>query len=1126
MPPKRKRRVSLTSEGLAPGEQLKRSTLPGNNSSSWGWVGTEVSRASDITPEHLLVSCGLSERNNHPFCFNKYSSNSQNVSKLKAEETRKVPLADGELDDDVIIISDDEGPPCGLKICKFNPNCLNYLGQENWEDEDEAVDAFMKALTLEEDPSLEVREPDFPVGLKNLGATCYANASLQVWFRDLAFRTGVYDCKPSNEVDTTFKESPIFQLQVTFSALQESTQGCFNPTKLVESLQLRTTEQQDAQEFSKLFMSHLDAEFKKQANPKVKSLVTDQFQGKQVYGTICNHCKYRSERVSDFLEIEISLKKNSNLRDRVEALLQPEVLSDDNQYFCSQCESLQDATRYIELKELPPVLHFSLLRFVYDLSTMERKKSKHSVSFPTTLDMRPFLGLNGQNLPTSSCNDNVYELRGVLLHKGSSAYYGHYEAQVYDTTNKSWFQCNDETITKIKALGESSQNRPMVVDIEDSDERPSNSQGRKNRANARKRRRIETDDEDTSSPTTIIDKKPNNKSESISSKDAYMLIYARKAPDLSNGSSLLENCDTTSPIPVPPSDALEVVNALNAAHDETCDAYGKKKKLIKARFLERRRKVMDIYRRWNIDSANADSLLVSRQALLAWLSQHQDKYASTIATAESEEKSARKRIHLGDIICTHAAVDPNKAKDIKRIGRQAYKDIVQDTGWEFEPELTIANICAECVRLSFIERLYQIEHPRLVAQFDRISEVASDLTGFWISKPWIKCWRQTKPKMHVISEADPSPDSNDFASDAAELLQKLYPSWRPLSTSCEICPVCDANIHISKESKREARKQAEDEKARLKDLHDVLLSGDTSIPENVPSSIIPVTFAKAWWQWLNRPTESARPDNIDNAAFFCEHDMLVIDPNSPTDLESSAMVIRRSDWDVLETIYLSGPLVAVEKQTQGEDAQRYTHEVPVCTECRLKWKSDWTSAEIIIRMGGAKPKLKPENDSKKGLQTYSKAGARQSKRLRQIKELGEKRRLTISKSTTVKEIKVMIQEELNIPTICQRLFHHEKELEDNAATVESLAIFAHDILDLKQESEVLELDDDSDTKEKRPRVEERGFGGTLLGGSRGVYRIPSSPTAASDGKEKSCSACTFSNDADALSCTICDTLFT
>jgi hypothetical protein len=83
----------------------------------------------------------------------------------------------------------------------------------------------------------------------------------------LAFRAGVYHCKPPEDIsedkyqvcsslplvvsvifDFFFQESPIFQLQVTFAALQEGNKSAFNPTKLVESLQLRTSEQQDAQE--------------------------------------------------------------------------------------------------------------------------------------------------------------------------------------------------------------------------------------------------------------------------------------------------------------------------------------------------------------------------------------------------------------------------------------------------------------------------------------------------------------------------------------------------------------------------------------------------------------------------------------------------------------------------------------------------------------------------------------------------------------------------------------------------------------------------------------------------------------------------------------------------------------
>ncbi len=63
---------------------------------------------------------------------------------------------------------------------------------------------------------------------------------------------------------------------------------------------------------------------------------------------------------------------------------------------------------------------------------MERKKSKYTISFPTTLDMNQFLVPDNQG-NTQGQEDNVYELAGILLHKGASAYHGHYEAQVYDT---------------------------------------------------------------------------------------------------------------------------------------------------------------------------------------------------------------------------------------------------------------------------------------------------------------------------------------------------------------------------------------------------------------------------------------------------------------------------------------------------------------------------------------------------------------------------------------------------------------------------------------------------------------------------------------------------------------------
>lgn len=85
-------------------------------------------------------------------------------------------------------------------------------------------------------------------------------------------------------------------------------------------------------------------------------------------------------------------------------------------------------------------------------------------------------------------------------------------------------------------------------------------------------------------------------------------------------------------------------------------------------------------------------------------------------------------------------------------------------------------------------------------------------------------------------------------------------------------------------------------------MHDNALTGGTMDLENVPCAIIPAQFVRFWKQWLSRPTDSPRPETVDNTSFICEHGMLLLDPNSPGDLNTSVAVIKRSDWDVLEEL--------------------------------------------------------------------------------------------------------------------------------------------------------------------------------------------------------------------------------
>ena len=132
MPPKRPRRATPPAQGLSAGERLKRARLSGHDYHAWGWVGTDVHDPADITQEHCSATCGFSDAATPPFCGNRFRESSK-VPRPKQDSSSAT--AAGELEDDIIVVSDDDVPVCSPKMCKSNPNCLNYLGQEKWESE-------------------------------------------------------------------------------------------------------------------------------------------------------------------------------------------------------------------------------------------------------------------------------------------------------------------------------------------------------------------------------------------------------------------------------------------------------------------------------------------------------------------------------------------------------------------------------------------------------------------------------------------------------------------------------------------------------------------------------------------------------------------------------------------------------------------------------------------------------------------------------------------------------------------------------------------------------------------------------------------------------------------------------
>uniref|UniRef100_A0A452SE44 Ubiquitin carboxyl-terminal hydrolase n=1 Tax=Ursus americanus TaxID=9643 RepID=A0A452SE44_URSAM len=183
-----------------------------------------------------------------------------------------------------------------------------------------------------------------------------------------------------------------------------------------------------------------------------------------------------------------------SVTDLLNYFLAPEILTGDNQYYCENCASLQNAEKTMQITEEPEYLILTLLRFSYDQKYHVRRKILDNVSLPLVLELpvkrtTSFSSLSeswsidvdftdiSENLakklkPSGTeetcCSRLVpYLLSSVVVHSGVSSESGHYYSYARNITGtESSYQMCHQSETRALASSQShllGRNSPSAV---------------------------------------------------------------------------------------------------------------------------------------------------------------------------------------------------------------------------------------------------------------------------------------------------------------------------------------------------------------------------------------------------------------------------------------------------------------------------------------------------------------------------------------------------------------------------------------------------------------------------------------------------------------------------------------
>ena len=276
-------------------------------------------------------------------------------------------------------------------------------------------------------------------GLDNLGQTCYFNCIVQCLFHCPLFRDAI------ENVSQSARSFPVLrELQRLFTRMARPTSSThLSPSRYFsaamkisecESAGMNKNRQEDASAFFMMLVEHLRL--------KLKPL-SELFEGELLSKLTCQRCSHSVAMSVPFKFLAISLPLDSNeqysyalpgthdIYDLLDGFVRPEFITG---YNCTNC-GVQDITeKKLDILSTPQILVLGLKRF------KGIRKLNDFVQFPLELSLE-YVNVDNEQY-------QLYQIAGVVVHKGPSIAAGHYISYVY--SEGIWFEINDSSVREVE----------------------------------------------------------------------------------------------------------------------------------------------------------------------------------------------------------------------------------------------------------------------------------------------------------------------------------------------------------------------------------------------------------------------------------------------------------------------------------------------------------------------------------------------------------------------------------------------------------------------------------------------------------------------------------------------------